>query len=65
MLKKILSELQSLREVQSRLEKRVETLEAGQNDLKNNIRNKIDGLAEKILEKLDHTLQTVHKVKIS
>ncbi|AMA71598.1 hypothetical protein ACKE5C_17940 [Aneurinibacillus thermoaerophilus] len=65
MLKKILSELQSLREVQSRLEKRMETLEAGQNDLKNNIRNKIDGLAEKILEKLDHTLQTVHKVKIS
>ncbi|MED0735722.1 hypothetical protein [Aneurinibacillus thermoaerophilus] len=43
----------------------METLEAGQNDLKNNIRNKIDGLAEKILEKLDHTLQTVHKVKIS
>ncbi|SDH60566.1 hypothetical protein SAMN04489735_10367 [Aneurinibacillus thermoaerophilus] len=64
-MKKILSELQSLREVQSRLEKRMETLEAGQNDLKNNIRNKIDGLAEKILEKLDHTLQTVHKVKIS
>ncbi|GED16949.1 hypothetical protein [Aneurinibacillus migulanus] len=52
-LKRMLAELQTIKEGQSKIEQRMEALESGQKDLKYDIQKQINGLTEKILEKID------------
>ncbi|KPD05586.1 hypothetical protein AM501_25200 [Aneurinibacillus migulanus] len=52
-LKRMLAELQTIKEGQSKIEQRMEALESGQKDLKYDIKKQINGLTEKILEKID------------